>query len=152
LIGGVSSVSKWISAARSETTAITLLEQESLSASEEMPQELFNRIKTSFERRGGVIDQTAEAQLELQREEAEALTKSANKILLPPNPTKAQVYEELIHTAQFRTGRYTGFNAVEMEIQAQEKLIRFQKAYGIPDSEMDQIRRRLISLRQGTAQ
>jgi hypothetical protein len=45
------------------------------------------------------------------------------------------LFEELIHTAQYRSGRATGANMIEMEIEAKEKLIRCQRQYGIPDDE-----------------
>lgn len=54
------------------------------------------------------------------------------------NPTTSAVFEEFIHSTQNRTGRATGDNWLQMEIEAQEKLIRYRKAYGIPNNETRQ--------------
>jgi len=47
------------------------------------------------------------------------------------------MFEEQIHTAQYRTGRATGSNWIDMEIEAKQKLIHNQKKFDIPDEEND---------------
>lgn len=66
-----------------------------------MEDERFERIKVAFERNGGIIDQSVEAQRLLSYHGAEAATLNAITILLKPQPTNAEIFEELIHTAQY---------------------------------------------------
>ena len=111
-----------------------------------MNAERFARIKAAFERNGGIIDQSKEAQRLLKYHEAEAATLNATTIVLNPNPTNAAIFEELIHTAQYRTGRATGANIVEMEIEAAEKLLRFADRYELSKADTEAIQSRLNRL------
>lgn len=111
-----------------------------------MNAERFARIKKAFERNGGIIDQSEEAQRLLKYHGAEAATFNAKTIVLKPNPSNAEVFEEFIHTAQYRTGRATGANIVEMEIEAAQKLLRFADRYGLKIEEQEAIRNRLNHL------
>lgn len=111
-----------------------------------MEAERFARIKAAFERNGGVIDQSEEAQRLLKYHEAEAATLNATTIVLKPNPTNAAIFEELIHTAQYRTSRATGANIIEMEIEAAEKLLRFAHRYGLKKEDVEDIKSRLNRL------
>lgn len=77
---------------------------------------------------------------------AEAATFNAKTIVLKPNPSNAEVFEEFIHTAQYRTGRATGANIVEMEIEAAQKLLRFADRYGLKIEEQKVIWNRLNHL------
>lgn len=112
-----------------------------------MDAELFSRIKQAFERQGGVIDQSLEAQRYLQSRNAEAATFNAKTIVLKVQPSGAEVFEELIHTAQYRSGRATGDNIVEMETEASEKLIRHRRVYRINNDEARAIINRMRQLR-----
>jgi hypothetical protein len=100
------------------------------AAGEAMDPAALARIKTAFGRNGGIIDQSAEAQAYLRLRGAEGVTLGKDTILLPAQPTRSAVFEELIHTAQNRIGRFTGDNVLQMEIEAAEKLIRFRRGYG----------------------
>lgn len=111
-----------------------------------MRDDKFNRIKKAFERNDGLIDQSEEAQRLLKYHNAEAATLNAKTIILKPNPTNAEVFEELIHTAQYRTGRADGSNIVEMEIEAAKKLLRFADKYKLKKSDIIEIEKRLQSL------
>ncbi len=111
-----------------------------------MDAERFERIKSAFERNGGIIDQSEEAQKLLKYHNAEAATLNDKTILLKPQPTKAAIFEELIHTAQYRTGRATGANIVEMEIEAARKLLRFADRYKLTKEDRRQIQNRLNRL------
>lgn len=111
-----------------------------------MDAELFERIKAAFERNGGIIDQSEEAQRLLNYHQAEAATLNATTILLKPQPTNAAIFEELIHTAQYRTGRATGANIVEMEIEAARKLICFANHYKLTRKDKREIQNRLNRL------
>jgi hypothetical protein len=105
------------------------------------------RIKKSFESKGGVIDQSDDAEAYLRMRGAEGLTLNEKTILLPKDANTSAVYEELIHSTQFRKGMPTSSNVTEMEIQAAEKLIKNRKAYKIPNSETRQTIERLRQYR-----
>ncbi|HWA28927.1 MAG TPA: hypothetical protein VG734_24965 [Lacunisphaera sp.] len=110
---------------------------------EAMDAALFARIKAAFERNGGKILQGSEVDGYLTYRGAEGLTDNAVQVLLRSAPGRSAVFEELIHTAQHRTGRYAAWvekygNAgaeVMAEIEAGRKLIRFQGALGLPSAE-----------------
>lgn len=116
----------------------------------------FARIKAAFTKNGGVIDQGADAQAYLRMRNAEGLTFDAKTVLLPDRPSTSAVFEEMIHTAQHRTGRlnaatdmYGTTKALDMmEIEAAEKLIRNRKAWGISNPETRQTIERLRALRE----
>lgn len=113
-------------------------------------------MKSAFEKNGGVIDQSIDAQRYLEMRGAEGLTFNAKTILLPANPTTSAVFEELIHTAQHRTGRFSA--AIErcgtvratqrMEIEAAEKLIRNRRRWQFAPEETRQTIERLRALRE----
>jgi len=104
-----------------------------------MDEEKFERIKAAFEMRGGVIISSPEIDEHLDKIGAEASTWNATTILMRQNhvPSASAMFEELIHTSQYRTGRATGSNWIDMEIEAKQKLIKNQKKYDIPDVEND---------------
>ena len=64
-----------------------------------MPKEQFQRIKKRFKAHGGVIQQNEETDLYLIKIHSEGITYNENTILLMQNPSRASVFEELIHTA-----------------------------------------------------
>jgi hypothetical protein len=123
----------------------------------------FLRIKNAFERQraadGGfkVINQSAQAQYELFEAGVvgqTGLTISADEVLMVPNPTSATVFDEMIHTAQFRRGLvqqaevlYGKERAItHLEILVQEKLLQNASAYGITAEETSSIQSRLQRL------
>lgn len=116
---------------------------------------LLARIKAAFERQGGKILQNADVDRYLAMRGAEAVTDNAKQFLLTSRPTTSAVFEELIHTAQHRTGRFNalvdrlGHREAErvLEIEAAEKLIRNAKAWGIPEEETRQTAERLAKLK-----
>ncbi len=116
-----------------------------------MDAERFGKMKRAFERQGGVLAQDAEAQAYLEAREASAVTLNAKTMVLRPQPTASETFEEFIHTAQYRTGRATGANVTEMEIEAAEKLIRNRRQYGISPVETRQTIARLRRLRETLA-
>lgn len=65
----------------------------------------FDRMKKAFEKQGGVIDQSEEAIRYLDYRGAEAVTWNEKTIQLRQNPTTSAVFEEFIHTAQYRAGK-----------------------------------------------
>ncbi|NMO94991.1 WXG100 family type VII secretion target [Paenibacillus lemnae] len=98
----------------------------------------FDRMKAQFEWQGGIIMQGPEVTARLDKYQAEASNIGPDIIMHRENPTTSAVFEEFIHSTQNRTGRATGDNWLQMEIEAQEKLIRYRKAYGIPNNETRQ--------------
>jgi hypothetical protein len=79
------------------------------------------------------------------------VTLNENLIYLEAHPATSTVYEELIHSAQFRTGKYNEWVerygnriAVDMmEKEAAEKLIANASAWKIPAEEVEMIKKRL---------
>ncbi|WP_027084711.1 hypothetical protein [Cohnella panacarvi] len=111
----------------------------------------FDRMKTAFEKQGGVIDQSDEAIRYLDYRGAEAVTWNEKTIQLRQNPTTSAVFEEFIHTAQYRAGKIpdqTPRTVLTVEIEATEKLINYRKAYGIPNVETRATIERLRRMRQ----
>ena len=115
-----------------------------------MNEKQLSRIKTAFERNGGTIESSPELDRYLAIREAGAVTLNENTIILRhnPPPTATEVFEELIHTSQFRSGRVSTGNAIELEIEAKEKLLKYQKQYGIPDSEHESTKRQVENLQR----
>jgi hypothetical protein len=122
------------------------------------------RMKAAFERSGGSILQDADidAYLRYRAEQMGAsniggITHNAKEMLLPTNATRTAVFEEFIHTAQFRSGRvneliakYGNAEAERLlEIEAAQKLVQNQRAWKLPQVEVDAVRRRLKQLEQG---
>jgi hypothetical protein len=117
---------------------------------EPMQKKLFQKIKKSYERNGGVIFSSEEIDNHLASQGAVAATLNENIILLKSNttPSASTLFEELIHTAQYKSGKATGDNWIEMEIEAKEKLIKFQKQYNISDKENSETLKQLKSLKK----
>lgn len=116
-----------------------------------MDPDRFARMKAAFERQGGVIRQDDEARRLLDHFGANAITYNESTMVMKPDPTATEVFEEFIHVGQHRHGRVAPNlgNVVELEIEATQKLIRNRKAYGIPNAETRQTIRRLRALRGG---
>ena len=102
-----------------------------------MDEQRFLKIKAAFERHGGIMASAPEIDAHLERIGAESSTLNQNTILIKTDriPSASAVYEELIHTAQFRDGQAIGSNWIDMEIEAKVKLIKYQKYYQISDAE-----------------
>ncbi len=95
----------------------------------------FAKMKAAFERQGGIIDQSKDAQRYLDYKGANAITLNDKTVVMRPNPTTTEVFEEFIHVGQFRRGEIAGPSDKLAEIAAMEKLIRNREAYGIPNHE-----------------
>ncbi|MDH3598499.1 MAG: hypothetical protein OEU26_02535 [Candidatus Tectomicrobia bacterium] len=124
------------------TSDVSRLQLASTIVDEPIEPVLFARMKAAFERHGGRIIQSAEIDRYLQVRGAEGITDNAKQILLPTRPSGAAVFEEFIHTAQHRTGRFTRLveqvGNVEaerlLEMEAAAKLIRNRKAWGVANA------------------
>ncbi len=112
---------------------------------EPMPKKQFRVIKKSFQRQGGIIQQNDETDAYLEKNHAEGITYNAKTILLKQNPGRASVFEELIHTAQYRDGKNDGSAKSRLinEIEAQKKLIKYAKAYKLTEPEIKQTQKAL---------
>ena len=109
-----------------------------LSDVEAMPTEQFARIQGAFEKRGGVFRADKEANDYVVAREKEAITLNEDTVLFRYNPSRAAVFEELIHTYQYRLGKIDGsaLSRTLCEIEAKEKLLKHSKAYGLTDAEI----------------
>lgn len=86
----------------------------------------------------------------LKSKSAEAITYDAKTILLKQKPGRAAVFEELIHATQYRQGKNDGSYKQRLlcEIEAQKKLIKYQKAYKLTQAEVKQTEQALKSYRK----
>lgn len=86
----------------------------------------------------------------LKSKKAEAITYDEKTILLKQKPGRAAVFEELIHATQYRQGKNDGsyYKRLLCEIEAQEKLIKYQKAYKLTHAEVKQTEKALKSYRK----
>ncbi|MBD5138953.1 MAG: hypothetical protein HDT24_06575 [Ruminococcus sp.] len=107
---------------------------------EPMPKKQFRAIKKAFQQHCGIIQQNDETDAYLESKHAEGITYNAEIILLKQNPGRASVFEELIHTAQYRNGKNDGSvkSSLINEIEAQKKLIKHAKAYKLTEPEIKQ--------------
>ena len=111
----------------------------------------FRRIAKAFKLQGGVIQQNPETDEYLRNvAHAEGTTYNATTILLLQKPSRASVFEELIHTAQYRNGRNDGSTKSRFlnEIEAQEKLLRNAKYYKLTYPEIIQTQKALAQYKQ----
>ena len=112
---------------------------------EPMPKKQFQRICKSFKSQGGIIQMSDATDEYLNSKHAEAITYDSKTILLKQNPSRASVFEEFIHTHQYKTGENDGSyeSRLKCEIAAQKKLIKYSKAYKLTDKEITQTQRAL---------
>lgn len=105
---------------------------------EPMPSRQFKKIERAFKRHGGIFVMGKEAELILDLQGAEASTLNENTILFRRHPSRAAVFEELIHTAQYRDGRCDGsrYSRLINEIEAKKKILQNAKAYRLTDIEI----------------
>jgi hypothetical protein len=101
-------------------------------------------------RAGGVVDQSVDAQRYLQARGAGGLTLNQETILLPANPTRTAVFEELVHAQQFRRGvtiEAGRGGVLQFEAAAAETLIRNRRAWQLPPDELRQVIENLRNIR-----
>ena len=113
--------------------------------SETMPKKQLQKIIKRFKKLGGTIQMSEETDKYLDSKFAEAITYDAHTILLRQKPSRASVFEELIHSAQYGTGKNDGsyISRLKCEIEAQEKLLSYQKAYRLTKIEVEQTEKAL---------
>ena len=121
---------------------------------EPMPKKQFQKVVKSFKAKGGLIQFDDATDAYLASKNAEAITYDAKTILLKQNPGRASVFEELIHATQYRTGQNDGsyLKRLECEIEAQEKLLKYSKAYKLTDKEVRQTKHALTAYKKELAE
>lgn len=114
---------------------------------EPMPAKQFHRIEKRFKKLGGVFQYNDQTDEYLKSKNAEAITYNENTVLLKTKPGRASVFEELIHTHQYKTGENDGSYLARLncEIEAQKKLLEHQKAYKLTDAEIKQTQKALAA-------
>lgn len=107
---------------------------------EPMPRKQLQKIVKGFKRNGGIIQMDNATDVYLASKKAEAITYNSNTILLRQKPGRAAVFEELIHATQYRNGKNDGSERARLlcEIEAQEKLLKYQSAYKLTAAEVVQ--------------
>ncbi|HKI31162.1 MAG TPA: hypothetical protein VKA46_04800 [Gemmataceae bacterium] len=103
-----------------------------------------------FRAAGGVVDQSVDAQRYLQARGAGGLTLNRETILLPANPTRTAVFEELVHAERFRRGvtiEAGRGGVLQFEAEAAETLIRNRHAWQLPAEEVRQVIENLRNIR-----
>ncbi len=105
-----------------------------------MSKKQLQKIVKAFRKNGGIIQMNGMTDAYLAGKHAEAITYNEKTILLKQKPGRAAVFEELIHATQFRKGENDGSYESRLlcEIAAQEKLLRYQKAYKLTQEEVKQ--------------
>ena len=105
-----------------------------------MPKKQFHKLEKSFKRKGGIMQYGPETDQYLASRHAEGITYDSKTILLKQKPSRSDVFEELIHAHQYRTGKNDGSYLARLncEIDAQKKLIRHKKLFQLTDREVDQ--------------
>jgi hypothetical protein len=107
-------------------------------------------LTAEFRAAGGMVDQSMDAQRYLQSREAGGLTFNRETILLPANPTRTAVFEELVHADQFRRGvtiEAGRGGVLRFEAEAAETLIRNRHAWQLPPGEIRQVIENLRHIR-----
>lgn len=109
-----------------------------------------HRIQKTFKKNGGLILVNAETDAYLESCGAQGITYNAQIVLLSSNATRAAVFEELIHTAQYRDGQNDGSLAsrIQCEIEAKEKLLKHAKAYKLTTAEIRETKKLLAQDKQ----
>lgn len=117
---------------------------------EPMPKKQLQKIVKAFKRNCGIMQMNDATDAYLRSKKAEAITYDAKTILLKQRPGRAAVFEELIHATQYRQGKNDGSYKQRLlcEIEAQEKLIKYQKAYKLTPAEVKQTEQALKSYRK----
>lgn len=112
---------------------------------EPMPKSQLQRIVRSFKTKGGIIQMNDATDEYLKSKHAEAITYDSKTILLKQKPSRASVFEELIHATQYRIGENDGNyeSRLKCEIAAQKKLIKYSKAYKLTEAEIVQTKQAL---------
>ena len=105
-----------------------------------MNKSVVNRVKEAFAKKGVIVDQSEELDKYLISQGKEAITFSNETIIMHTKVSASGFYEELIHYGQIKSGQTVEGdkeNQLIMEIEAQKRLIKYQKSYKITDYEVE---------------
>ena len=119
-----------------------------------MDEQKFNVMKKNFEKQGVAVIQDADGDAFLKGMGAEALTLSDGSAIIFQSgriPSASAVFEETIHVSQIRkkgiiqsTGDVKGsVEYLTREIEANEKLLKHRKAYGLTDKDVESVQENL---------
>ena len=119
-----------------------------------MDEQKFNTIKSNLEKKGISIIQDADGDDYLEFMSAEAMTLSDGSAIIFQSgrvPSASAVYEEIIHTHQIKTkgmvesqGDIQGtLEYLHREIEANEKLLKYSKAYKLTQKDTESIKENL---------
>ena len=106
---------------------------------EPMPKKQLNRIVKNFNNKYGKIYIDDKTDAYLKSKKVEGITYGADTIILRKHTGRAAVFEELIHSTQYRKGENDGSykSRLQCEIEAQKKLLKYQKAYKLTQAEIE---------------
>lgn len=115
-----------------------------------MDEARFNTIKSGLEKKGIAVIQDADGDAYLKSMGVEAMTLSDGSAVIFHSsrvPSASAVFEEIIHTTQIKskgminsTGDKQGtIKYLNREIEANEKLLKYQKAYELTDKDIESV-------------
>jgi len=114
--------------------------------------EIIKRVKNNLAEKGVTLAQSEELDIFLIQRGAEAATLAPGDVIIMHTKVSASgFYEELIHYGQLKRGGFDIYSDVEnlkKEIEAQEKMIKYQKAYRITDYEIEILKNNLKDYRK----
>ncbi len=133
---------------------LTKREINGVSIGEPMPEEQFSRIKKRAETIGILILSDEDSERYVLSRGAEGITLNANTVCLMRNPSRVAVFEELIHTSQYRSGKIDGtpLSIARAEVEAKTKILRNAKAYNLTKTEINTTRKILENDRKALEQ
>jgi len=117
--------------------------REIINKQQPVSQDIINRVKNNLAQKGVILSQSAELDEYLISQGKEAITFSDGQtIIMHTKASASGFYEEMIHLGQIKKGRAVENdkkNNILLEIEAKERLIKYQKAYKITDYEISNI-------------
>lgn len=133
-----------------KSRGVEMLRKEDENKIEPMPKKQFHRIVKGFKKQGGEIRTDEEAQRYLDLKGAEGVTINSKLIFLRKNPSRSAVFEELIHTTQFKNGEINEIprDVIVGEINAKEKLLRYAEQYNLTQKEIDNTKKMLSDYKE----
>ena len=98
------------------------------------------RVKKALESKGVILAQSEDIDRNLISRGVEAVVLDpGDTIFMHTNVSASGFFEELIHYGQIKSKRFTMNSPIDvtmMEIEAQERLIKYKKSYKIPEYEI----------------
>jgi len=121
--------------------------KEIINSQKPISKDIVNRVKDNLSKKGVILEQSDEGDKFLMQRGAEAATLApGDLIILHTRVSASGFFEELIHYGQIKRGNfdlYSNEDNIIKEIEAQEKLIKYQKSYKITDYEIEILKNNL---------